>query len=130
MSLRKQLSRAALYQVLEQASIPIAEQRGIHILSHLSQTEVICFGPREGSQDTCTLLDEWVPVKKDLKGDAALAELASRYISSRGPVTEYDFSGWAGLTVLKAKKGFDLVKSSFEHADHKTPGNFIQNLLP
>src|SRR5262249_55905771 len=57
----KQLSRLAMYRVLEAARISPAEGRGLHILWRLAQDGVICFGPRDGKQHTFVLLDEWAP---------------------------------------------------------------------
>jgi len=57
----KRLSRGAMYRVLESAQLSPAGQRGIHILSRLAQEGLICFGPRDGKQQTFTLLEEWIP---------------------------------------------------------------------
>ncbi|WPP52877.1 winged helix DNA-binding domain-containing protein [Catalinimonas niigatensis] len=112
----KQLTRSALYYLLEDAGILSHAQRGYHILSYLAQKEVICFGAREGKQPTFALLDEYLPQGKDIEGEEALAELAQRYIQSRGPVSEYDFATWAGLTLTDARKGFESVKNQFDQA--------------
>ncbi len=57
----KRLQRQDAYAVLERGGVSPAGQRGIHILSHLAQQGLICFGPREGRQLTFVLLDEWLP---------------------------------------------------------------------
>lgn len=46
------LSRNAMYETLEAAHINAAGQRGLHILWRLAQEGLICFGPREGRQQT------------------------------------------------------------------------------
>src|SRR6185437_12036373 len=71
----KQLTRPALYAVLERAGIATGEQRGLHILGRLAHDGLICFGPRTGKQQTFALLDEWVPEARHLGRDEALAEL-------------------------------------------------------
>jgi DNA glycosylase AlkZ-like len=109
----KQLSRNAMYEVLEAAHISTAGQRGLHILSRLSQEGFICFGAREGKQQTFALLDEWAPAAKTLERDEALAELARRYFTSHGPATLQDFAWWSGLTTADAKDGLEMVKSQF-----------------
>jgi hypothetical protein len=118
----KQLSRQAMYKVLEVGRISTSEQRGLHILAHLSQEGFICFGAREGKQQTFALLDEWVPAAKKLARDEALAELARRYFTSHGPATLQDFVWWSGLTVADAKAGLEMVKSHFvqENIEGKT----------
>ena len=109
----KQLTRGALYKILEAARISTADNRGLHILSHLAQDGFICFGTREGKQPTFALLDEWAPPTKPLKRDEALAELAGRYFTSHGPATLQDFTWWSGLKAADARAGLEMVKSQF-----------------
>lgn len=105
----KRLTRTAMYEALESARISTADQRGLHILSRLAQDGLICFGPREGKQQTFTLLDEWVPEAKPLSRDEALAELARRYFESHGPATLRDFVWWSGLTTTDARAGLEAA---------------------
>lgn len=108
-----QLTRTEMYGVLEKGNISTDGQRGYHILVHLAEKQVLCWGPRKGKTHTFVLLDEWVPESKMLSGDEALAELAARYIRSRGPATAYDFSSWSGLTVTDSKKAFEMIRGDF-----------------
>jgi hypothetical protein len=105
----KQLTRDELYQCLEHAGIATAGQRGYHLLVRSAQDRLICFGAPDGKQQTFVLLDEWVPQTPDLTRDEALAELARRYFTSRGPATINDFTGWSGLTVADAKRGVEAA---------------------
>ena len=105
----RQLTRDALYEKLEAAGIATAGQRGIHILQRLALDGLICFAAREGKQQTFALLEEWVPAARMLDRDEALAALAERYFTSRGPATLQDFTWWSGLTVADAKKGIELA---------------------
>jgi hypothetical protein len=43
--------------------------------------------------------------------DEALAELARRYITSRGPVSQQDFIWWSGLSASEARAGFEACRS-------------------
>lgn len=109
----KQLSRGAIYELLERARIPTGGGRGLHILSRLAQDGLICFGAREGKQQTFALLDEVAPAAKTMGRDEALAELASRYFTGHGPATLQDFAWWSGLTTKDARAGLEMVKSQF-----------------
>jgi hypothetical protein len=80
----KQLTRRAMFQVLEDNHISTTNQRGRHITVHLAQEGLICFGAREGKQLTFVLLEEWVPTAKTMERDEALAELTRRYFASHG----------------------------------------------
>ena len=110
----KQLTRNSMYEALEAARIHTAGGRGLHILSRLAQDGLLCFGAREGRQQTFVLLDEWSPpAGKTLERDEALAELASRYFASHGPATLQDFAWWSGLTAADARAGLEMVQSRF-----------------
>ncbi|MEN3334595.1 MAG: hypothetical protein V7641_3960 [Blastocatellia bacterium] len=106
----KQLTRSAMYQVLEAAGIATTNYRGLHILARLAQEGLLCFGAREGKQPTFALLDEWAPAARTMKRDEALAELARRYFTSHGPATVQDFVWWSGLTTVDARAGIDMAK--------------------
>jgi hypothetical protein len=110
----KRLTRPELYDFLEQEGIRTHDQRGIHILGHLAMAGIICMGVKEGNQPTFVLLDEWLPAYPIPEGDEALAILTSRYFTSHGPATVYDFATWAGLQVSDARKGLELVSPAFE----------------
>lgn len=104
------LTRAAAFQLLEDAGVSTKSQRGYHILWHLSQSGMLCIGPHDGKQPTFVLLDEWVPHAKSLSREEALAELGARYFGSHGPATVYDLAWWAGITVTDAKLAVELAK--------------------
>src|SRR5262249_6103388 len=68
----RRLTRNAMYKVLEAGGVSTAGQRGLHILWRLAQDGVICFGAREGKQQTFALLDEWAPKAKRMSRDKSL----------------------------------------------------------
>jgi len=116
------LTRTEMYQVLERAKISTAGQRGLHILGHLAQQGLLCFGTRIGKQQTFTLLDEWISPSKVLTREEALSELAIRYFSSHGPATLQDYTWWSGLSPTDARESLEIVKPQLaqELADGKT----------
>ena len=107
----KQLTRAEIMLVLEQAGISTTGQRGYHILRRAGLEGLICFGPMQDKQETLVLLDEWVPHSRNMKRDEALAELAGRYFESHGPATLQDFVWWSGLPVADARAGLEIAKT-------------------
>ena len=106
----RQLTREAMYDVLAKGGINPEGQRSYHILGYLAQKGVICFGAREGKQQTFVLFDEWVADSRRLERDEALAEIARRYFTSHGPATLQDFTWWTGLAAAEAKAGLEMVK--------------------
>ena len=111
----RQLTRNALYELLEQANIATDNSRGLHILGRLAHDQLICFGARAGKQPTFALLDEWVPEAKPLPREEALAMLAKRYFTGHGPATLQDFIWWTGLTVADARAGLQAVASQLRN---------------
>ena len=112
------LARSAVYDVLERAKVSTEGQRGIHILWRLAHEKFLCFGPREGKQQTFVLFDAWV---KEAKGerpftrDEALGELARRYFTSHGPATATDFAWWSGLKLSDARRAIQRAESHLVH---------------
>ncbi|MDO8991297.1 MAG: winged helix DNA-binding domain-containing protein [Sideroxyarcus sp.] len=106
----KQKSREEMYSALESAGISTAGQRGYHILWNAALHGLICFAATTEKEQTFALLDEWVPPAKEMARDEALAELARRYFTSRGPATLQDFIWWSGLSAGGARAGFEAVK--------------------
>ncbi|MCF2486523.1 winged helix DNA-binding domain-containing protein [Dyadobacter sp. CY347] len=110
----KQLMRNEVYAILEHAGIATAGQRGMHIINYLAQKQVLCHGVHNEKQPTYVLLDDWVPVSKNLEGKEALAELALRYFKSHGPATLNDFVWWSGLKISDARECLNSVTSVLE----------------
>jgi len=106
---RSLLTREEVYDVLARAKIAPAGQRGIHIISRLSQEALLCFGPHRGRAPTFTLMDRWLPQSRALDRDEALARLASRYFRGHGPATVRDFAWWSGITLGDARAGAAMI---------------------
>ncbi len=107
-------TRPDLYRVLERAKVRAAGERGLHVLWRLAQDCVLCFGPREGKQQTFVLFDEWLPGARRLPREEALAELAHRYFAGHGPATLADLAWWSGLKVADARLAIALAGRRIE----------------
>jgi hypothetical protein len=103
----RRLTRPEAMRLFDEAGIETTGQRGYHILVRLARNALICLGPMQGKQQTIVLLDDWAPrgASRELPREAALSELASRFATSRGPVTTQDFARWAGIPVTEAEQG-------------------------
>jgi hypothetical protein len=117
----KRLTRPDAYAVLERGGVSPEGQRGIHILSHLAQHGLICFGPREGRQPTFVLLEEWIPAAPEPSRAEALAMLARRYFQSHGPATVRDFAWWAGLPQKDAREAMEAAGPKLEKRPRAKP---------
>lgn len=111
-----QLTRTELAKAMQKARIRTdGTQRLARLVMHAELDALICSGARRGNQHTYALLDERVPPTKPVERDAALAELAKRYFTTRGPATVADFAWWSGLTKTDGKRGLEGAESGLEH---------------
>ena len=119
------LTRDELYAVLERAKIATGAQRGIHILSRLSQDGILCFASHRDKQPTFALFDQWIPSSPTLERDEALAELTLRFMRGHGPATVRDLAWWAGITLGDARAGVAMIASDLEEVRIGESSHFV-----
>jgi hypothetical protein len=104
------LTRRELAKVLEQRGIATDGQRIAHLLFHAELHAAVCSGPMRGKVHTYAAFDTRVPSGVAHEGEAALAELARRWFTTRGPATLRDFAWWSGLPMADARAGLAAVQ--------------------
>ncbi|MFT2816129.1 winged helix DNA-binding domain-containing protein [Leifsonia sp. A12D58] len=107
-----ELTRAQFMAALESHGIATTGQRGYHLVWHLAQTGVLCWGREVNGQQMLVLLSEWVPAPRLLERDEALGEFVLRYLAGHGPATITDFAWWTKLTLTDAKRGFSVAAAA------------------
>jgi hypothetical protein len=107
------MTRNELAAEFAKAAIRTDENRLSHILFSAELDAIICSGPEKENKQTYSLLNQRVPVKKELSGDESLAELARRYFTSRCPATIHDFAWWSNLSLTEIRKAVDFISSDF-----------------
>jgi hypothetical protein len=112
----KQLTRAEIRNVLQRVKIDTSPPRLGHLMMHAELDGLVCSGVVRSKQATYALLEERLPAAPTMDRDQALAELARRYFTTRGPATVHDFAWWSGLTVSDAKRGVEETKSELEQS--------------
>lgn len=113
----RQLTRSDVAQALARHGIEAERFRLAYILMHAELTGLICSGAMAGKQHTYALLKERAPQARSLDREAALAELARRYFTSRGPAMVEDLGRWASLTLGDARHAVALAGSALEARD-------------
>lgn len=108
------LTRAEVFARLNAQGIATEGLRGSHILNGAAFSGLLCHGVQRGKQDTYVLLDEWVPCLAPFDHEAALAELAWRYLRSHGPASAEDFAFWSGLGLTAARAGIAMNQALLE----------------
>jgi len=120
------LGRKELLARFESAGISTAGQRGYHLLWHLSITGTTVLGPFDGAEQQFVLLEDWVPRRRNLDGDAALAELVRRYLAGRSPAATADLAWWTKLPLTALRRGIaacgtELEEVEYDGASHWQP---------
>src|SRR5205823_5637890 len=91
------LTRGELVERLNRKKIALDSSTRLHLFRLAIARGIACLGPDAGSQTCLVGAREWLGERPPHRRDAALRELARRYLRAFGPATESDFAGWAGL---------------------------------
>ncbi len=134
-------TRAELREALDSADVPTAGQALIHILFYASLRGICIRGPMRGKEHAFVSTRAWLssimgpdwdpertspqfvsegsqsgPPRKgnSPSRDAALKELARRYLVAHGPATDADLARWAGITLGDARTGLKEIARRLE----------------
>jgi hypothetical protein len=99
-------TRAELTTALEAGGLPLTGLAFGYLLLTAELERVAISGANVGKQRTYAAFDERVPPSAPRPRAEALAELAARFIGSRGPVTDRDFAAWSGFTLGDTRQAF------------------------
>ncbi len=66
------------------------------LLKPVARQGLLCFGPNRGQKVTFVRPMHWLGSWRDVDSDAALVEVARRYLRAYGPATKLDFARWWG----------------------------------
>ena len=105
------LTRAQLRARLDSAGVRTEGQALIHLLFLATLRGVAVRGPMVGSEHAYALSREWLGPPKPVDRDAAVAELARRYLVGHGPADDRDLARWAGLPLRDARAGLSAIAS-------------------
>lgn len=76
----------------------------------------LCFGPNQGRKATYTSPQRWLPGFEPADAEAALAEVARRYLYAYGPATPQQFAQWLAAPRTWAAELFDRLAGALEQA--------------
>jgi hypothetical protein len=103
------LTRAQLRERLDSADVPTAGQALIHVLFYASLQGVCVRGPMVGKEHALVAARDWLGETAAPDREAALAELARRYLVGHGPASAADLARWAGLPLRDARAGLKAI---------------------
>lgn len=122
------LTRAQLDDVIRPAGIRTQGQALVHILARASVRGLIVRGPVIGRQHAFVRVRDWLgpaparfePARFDR--DAALAELARRFLAGHAPASDRDLAKWAGLPLRDARRGLTAIGGEL----HERPDGLVE----
>ena len=100
------LTRAQLRERVAAAGVRTEGQALVHILLLASIRGLIVRGPMTGKDQAFVLTRDWLGAPPRALGrDAALGELARRYLAGHAPAGDADLAKWAGIGLRDARLG-------------------------
>jgi winged helix DNA-binding protein len=111
------LTRAVLRERIATAGVPTEGQATIHVLALACLRGLAVRGPMSGREQAYALVRDWLGPPPDVDRDAALAELARRYLAGHGPAGDRDLAKWAGVPLRDARAGLTAIASTLVERD-------------
>ena len=110
------LSRGDLVERLRHREILLDSSSRLHLFRLAIARGIACLGPDVGSQTCLVGARDWLGEPPPHQRDAALNELARRYLRAFGPATEADFAGWAGLGLREIRSALAGIGAELAEA--------------
>src|SRR5690349_23607726 len=111
------LTRPQLRERLFAAGVPMAGQALVHILFLATLRGFAVRGPMIGKEHAYVLVRDWLDAQKPVDREAALAELARRYLVGHAPADDRDLARWAGLPLRDARAGLAAIAGELVERD-------------
>jgi winged helix DNA-binding protein len=108
------LTRMQLGARIRAAGVRAEGQALPHLLAVAARRGIVVRGPVDDGDQRFVLAREWlgarpvVPLAGEAR-DAALAELARRYLGGHGPASAGDLASWSGLALRDARRGLEAI---------------------
>ncbi len=104
------LTRAEIVAQLAYKGVQLVGQAAPHLIGLAALQGIICCGPDRDSKPTYVLLEDWLPHRSNpMPHEAALAELARRYLQAYAPAAPQDLAAWSGLPISDARTAWQLI---------------------
>lgn len=105
------LTRERLRERIAAAGVRTERQALVHVLLAATLRLGLVRGPLHGGAHAFALARDWLGAEASapVARDAALAELARRYLAGHGPASDRDLARWAGLPLRDARAGLAAV---------------------
>jgi hypothetical protein len=103
------LTRPQLRERLDRADVPTKGQALVHLLFLSTLRGIAVRGPMVGKEHAYVLVRDWLDPQSPVDREAALAELARRYLVGHALADDRDLARWAGLPLRDARAGLAAI---------------------
>jgi hypothetical protein len=103
------LTRRQLGERIAARRVPTEGQALIHLLMLACLRGVALRGPMVGREQAYVLVRDWLAARRPVGREAALAELAARYLAGHAPADERDLARWSGLALRDIRAGLRAI---------------------
>ncbi len=114
---RGPLGRDELRPVVAAAGVATAGQALVHVLLLAALQGLIVRGPVVAGRPAFVLTGDWLGAPAPIDRDAALAELARRYLRGHGPAAAADLVKWSGLPLRDIRAGLRAIAAELAERD-------------
>jgi hypothetical protein len=114
-------TREQLRERIAAAGVRTEGQAIVQVLFLASLRGIAVRGPVVGKQHAYAPVADWLPRPPKFDREAALAELARRYLAGHGPADERDLARWAGLPLRDARAGLAAIAGELD----ELPGGLV-----
>ena len=115
------LTKAELGRLLNDAGVPATGQAIVHLAALGAVDGRVLLGPDRAGRPTYVHAADWLghEIAPEPDRDRAVAELARRYLRSRGPAEPADLATWSGLPLRDARAGWAAVGAELVEVAHR-----------
>jgi hypothetical protein len=103
------LTRAQLRVRIAAARVRTEGQALVHLLMLATLRGLTVRGPMAGHEHAYVLVRDWLGEQAPVEREAALAELARRYLAGHAPADARDLARWSGLALRDARAGLAAI---------------------
>jgi hypothetical protein len=103
------LTRAEIAHRLERRRIRTAGQAIAHLMWLAAAERGVCCGPDRDGERTYVLARDWLGTPERSDPEAALADLAVRYLRAHAPATPEDLAAWSGIRLRDARRAWRAI---------------------
>jgi hypothetical protein len=120
------LTRSEIAERLRRLRIRTEGQAIAHLVWLAASEGVACYGPDRDGQRCFVLVRDWIGEQRGMDREAALTELAVRYLTSHGPAEPADLAFWSGVRLGDAKRAWRAVEDRLVEVE--APGRSLWTL--